>query len=261
VNPIAAPVARRTADQTRRPDGLAATDSPDAQAGLLGRVVPNSRLHWALLILGLAGSIAFNVTWFVEGLLRPGYDPVAQPISALSLGAGGWVQITNFAVFGAIGCVSAFAWRPTLAPGLGATWYPRLRIIAGVAMIGAAIFSQDPSMGFPVGVPALAHLSVHAQIHNAVSYISLTTTVAELLILARRLHREPSWRGWAPAALTAGVLMMVFLAVFGILTAQHGPGGTFEKLASLTPSLFGIALAGRLLLQRDARISVRARRC
>ena len=49
--------------------------------------------------------------------------------------------------------------------------------------------------------------------------------------------------------------MMVFLAVFGILTAQHGPGGIFEKLASLTPSLLGIALAGRLFLQRDARIS------
>ena len=115
-------------------------------------------------------------------------------------------------------------------------------------------------MGFPVGVPALAHLTVHAQIHNAVSYVALMATVAGLLILARRLHREPSWRGWAPAALTAGVLMMVFLATFGILTAQHGPGGIFEKLASLTPSLFGVALAARLLLRRDARISRRSRR-
>ena len=260
MNSIAAPVARPPTDQVHQPDGLTATHSRDAQAGLLGRVVPNSRSHWALLILVLAGGIAFNLTWFIDGLLRPGYDPLVQPMSALSLGSGGWVQITNFVVFGAIGCLSAFAWRPTLAPGLGATWYPRLAIIAGVAMIGAAIFSQDPSMGFPVGVPALAHPSGHAQIHNAVSYIALTTTIAGLLILARRLHREPSWRGWAPAALTTGVLMMVFLAVFGILTAHHGPGGIFEKLASLTPSLLGIAIAARLLLQRDARISMRSPR-
>ena len=257
MNSIAAPLARPPTDQVHQPDGLTATHSRDAQAGLLGRVVPNSRSHWALLILGLAGGIAFNLTWFIDGLLRPGYDPLVQPMSALSLGPSGWVQATNFAVFGAIGCLSAFAWRPTLAPGLGATWYPRLAIIAGVAMIGAAIFSQDPSMGFPVGVPALAHPSVHAQIHNAVSYIALTATIAALLILARRLHREPSWRGWAPAALTTAVLMMVFLAVFGILTAQHGPGGIFEKLASLTPSLLGIALTARLLLRRDARISAR----
>jgi hypothetical protein len=54
--------------------------------------------------------------------------------------------------------------------------------------------------------------------------------------------------------------MMVFLAVFGILTAHHGPGGIFEKLASLTPSLIGIAIAARLLLQHDARISMRSPR-
>jgi hypothetical protein len=71
MNSIAAPTARPPTDQVHQPDGLTATDSRDAQAGLLGRVVPNSRLHWALLILGLAGSIAFNLTWFIDGLLRP----------------------------------------------------------------------------------------------------------------------------------------------------------------------------------------------
>ena len=86
MNSIAAPVARPPTDQVRQPDGLTATDSRDAQAGLLGRVVPNSRSHWALLILVLAGGIAFNLTWFIDGLLRPGYDPLVQPMSALSLG-------------------------------------------------------------------------------------------------------------------------------------------------------------------------------
>ena len=88
MNSIAAPVARPPTDQVHQPAGLT-SNRRDAQAGLLGRVAPNSGWHWALLILGLAGGIAFNLTWFIDGLLLPGYDPVAQPVSALSLGPGG----------------------------------------------------------------------------------------------------------------------------------------------------------------------------
>lgn len=222
--------------------------------GLLGAVVANSRAHWTLLLLGAAGSLLFNATYLIEGALRPGYDWLRQPVSALSLGSGGWVQSTNFIVFGLISCIAAFASRPTLAPGMGAAWYPRLRIIAGLTLIVAGLFSQDPANGYPVGATVLAHPSTHALIHSGASYVSLTTTVAELILLARRFAREPQWRGWAPAALVAGILMMASLAAFGTLTAAGGDGGIFEKLASALPSLFGIALVVRLAVRRDARV-------
>jgi len=223
--------------------------------GLLGAVRANSRLHWALLALGASGSILFNATYLIEGALRPGYDWLRQPVSALSLGPGGWIQSTNFILFGLISCLAAFASRPTLAPGFGAVWYPRLRIVAGLTLIGAGLFSQDPALGYPVGAALLPHPTTHALIHTIVSYVSLTTTVAELIILARRFAREPQWRGWAPAALAAGLLMMGCLAMFGSLTATGGDGGIFEKLASALPSLFGIALTCRLILRSDARVS------
>ena len=60
MNSIAAPVARPPTDHVHQPGGLMETDSRDARAGLLGRVVPNSRLHWALLILVLAGGIVLT---------------------------------------------------------------------------------------------------------------------------------------------------------------------------------------------------------
>ena len=216
---------------------------------------PNSRAHWLLLALGVAGSVLFNVTYLVEGAVRPGYDWLRQPVSALSLGPSGWVQSVNFVAFGLISCIAAFASRPTLAPGIGAAWYPRLRVIAGLTLVGAGLFPQDAGLGYPVGVPPLAQPSAHAVIHTLLSYISLTATVAELLLLARRFAREPHWRGWAPAALAAGVLMMGSLALFGTLTSVGGSGGVFEKLASAIPSLFGIALTVRLFLRGDARVS------
>lgn len=219
------------------------------------RVRPNSRLHWTLLFVGAAGSVAFNATYVLDGLARTGYDPLRQPMSALSLGPGGWVQVLNFIAFGVIGCVSAAGWRATLTPGLGATWYPRLRVLAGLAMIAAGVFTQDPGAGYPVGIPALARPSTHALVHQLVSYVSLTTIVVELVILARRFAREPRWRGWATATVLAAVLMMACLATFGALMAQGGPAGLFEKLASAVPSLLGLAVVVRLAVRRDARLA------
>src|SRR5262245_45726685 len=221
-------------------------------AGLLNRVVPNSRTHWVLLAIGAAGSVVFGLTYAIDGLLRPGYDSVVQPMSALSLGPGGWMQITNFVVFGLTGIVAAPAWRATLSPGLGATLYPRLRVAIGLAMITAGLFTQDAGLGYPVGVAAPAHPSTHATIHNLAAYVSLTLTVAELSILSVRFAREPRWRGWSPLMAAGAVAMMGLLVTFGILISHGGPGGVFEKAASAVPSLLGLAVFARLFLRRDA---------
>lgn len=242
-----------------RPETSVASSTPQARsrwvpAGILGRVRPNSRAHWTLLAVGVAGSALFNAVYVVDGLLRPGYASLRYPMSALSLGPAGWVQVANFIVFGVVGCASASAWRATLAPGRGSTWNPRLRVLSGLALICAGIFTQDPGAGFPLGVAAPAHPSTHALIHNMVSYISLVTTVIELLILAGRFRGEPRWRAWAPVGIASAVLMMAFLAAFGALVAGDGPAGLFEKLASFTPTVFGVAVVIRLFAEHEARI-------
>jgi hypothetical protein len=66
---------------------------------------------------------------------------------------------------------------------------------------------------------------------------------------------SPAGAGGLPWRSSRGVLMMGFLATFGVLVSQDGPGGVFEKLASLTPTLFGTAVVVRLLASGDARIA------
>src|SRR5678816_3229956 len=48
-----------------------------------------------------AGPLLFFAIATVEGFLRAGYDPIAQPISALALGARGWIQEANFVLLAA----------------------------------------------------------------------------------------------------------------------------------------------------------------
>ena len=70
---------------------------------------------WLLLAAGTAGGLVFTGVYLAEGATRAGYRTLAQPISALSLSPGGWVQQLNFIVFGVLVCLSAAGWRA--APG------------------------------------------------------------------------------------------------------------------------------------------------
>jgi heme A synthase len=247
------PVPLRPLDQAPVPDATSTGAAPAGRRRL--RVQANSRLHWALLLLNVAGALIFYVTFLVEGALRPGYDALAQPVSALSLGPGGWGQGANFVVFGIVGCLTSFAWAATLAGGLGQTWVPRLQFLAGAAMIVTGLFAQDPANGYPVGAVTPVHPSAHAQIHLLASYVSFLATVITLVVIARRLAREPGWRWWATSSIAATVWMVACLATFGALIAQHGPGGVFEKLAPVPATLVGIVVTARLVASRDARLA------
>jgi Protein of unknown function (DUF998) len=54
-----------------------------------------------LAAAGILGPVVFAVVAVVQGLLRPGYSFVADPVVALVAGPSGWVQDVNFVVLGA----------------------------------------------------------------------------------------------------------------------------------------------------------------
>ncbi len=200
-----------------------------------------------LLIGGALGSVLFTAVYLIEGLTRPGYDAWVQPISALSLGPGGWVQQLNFVGFGLVTIFcSALGWRRALTPGLGATAYPLLRTVEGLTLIIVGIFSQDPVPGYPPGAVPTAP-TLHGEIHLLASYVSFTSLVTTL-VLARRFATEPQWRGWVWPTVLVSILPIVFIAAFGA-TYGHAPAGVFERLASSVGLPYGLAVLGRLLIQ------------
>jgi hypothetical protein len=200
--------------------------------------------------LGTVGGLVFTATYSVEGTTRAGYDWLGQPISALSLGPGGWVQRANFVLFGLLMAVSAIGWRRLLSAGRGAVAFPALRALAGVALILDGIFAQDPSGGYPPGA-ASAH-TLGGQIHTTSAALAIGSLAASWFVLARRLGAEPGWRAWAPAAALTGVLSLAFIAAFGAAGAQGGVSGLFERLAGGVDSLLGLVLVVALLAQLRA---------
>ena len=207
---------------------------------------PRTRSAKRLLALGAAGSLLFTATYMIEGLTRPGYDAWRQPISALSLGPGGGIQAATFILFGLVVGCSSLGYRLALAPGLGARAIPVLRLLAAVGLIADGLCSQDPAAGYPLGSAALLAPTLHGTIHTIGASVALTALAASCVVFAGRFAGEPDWRAWAPCAVAAGVLTLVFIVAFGA-TLGHGPAGLFERLASATPGLFRRAVSARLL--------------
>jgi hypothetical protein len=220
------------------------------RAGLAGGALPV--WAWLLLAAGTAGGLLFTGVYLAEGATRAGYRALAQPISALSLGPGGWVQQLNFIVFGALVCASAAGWRAALAPGRGAVAFPALRVAAGVGLVMDGLFAQDPSGGYPPGVPVGAP-TVHGQVHTLFAMITITALAGGCFVLAARFASEPAWRRWAVFAAAAGVATIVFIAAFGAACGHGGVAGLWERAAGAATSVLTVAVLARLaVLSRRA---------
>ena len=223
------------------------------RAGLAGGALPVRA--WLLLTAGTAGGLVFTGVYLAEGATRAGYRTLAQPISALSLGPGGWMQQLNFIVFGLLVCLSAAGWRAALAPGRGAVAFPVLRVIAGVGLVMDGLFSQDPSGGYPPGVRAGAP-TVHGQMHTLFAMITITALASGCFVLAARFAAEPAWRHWAIFAAAAGVATILFITAFGAAGAHGGLAGLWERAAGGANSVLMVAVLARLavLSRRAARV-------
>lgn len=209
------------------------------------RPVPIGLLLW--LSCGTIASVLFAATYLIEGATRPDYNALQQPISALSLGPGGWVQQVNFVVFGVVVISTVFAWRQLLKGGASAIWYPICRFFEGLGLVVVGIFSQDPAVGYPKGATVVPP-TLHGTIHIVFTFVAITAIALGFFVIALRFAREPHWRGWATYSVISGILTIVFIATFGILTSQHsGIAGIFERLASTgVGATWGIIFLARL---------------
>jgi len=103
----------------------------------------------SLLGAGVVGTVLFVVTFLVDGLTRPGYDPLRHPVSALALGPRGWVQVENFVLCGALIAASAVG----LGQATGSLWLAIAVAVFGLALVASGVFPMDPMRGYPPGTP------------------------------------------------------------------------------------------------------------
>jgi len=162
-----------------------------------------------LLGCGLVAGPLFIAASLTQAFTRKGFDLARHPISLLSLGAPGWVQIANFVVCGTLYLLGAAGMRQALDQSRGGTWGPLLIGVTGVGLIIAGVFTADPGAGFPPGAPSGAPtMSWHGLLHELGFLLTFLASISASVVLARRYAAQRR-RGWMVAALMTPVAALM----------------------------------------------------
>jgi hypothetical protein len=197
----------------------------------------------ALLACGVAAGPLFIVVDLFQMAARAGFDPARHPISLLSTGELGWIQITNFVVAGLLFVAAAVGMRRVLQGDRGGTWGPRLIGAMGLALIWGGVMVADPADGFPPGTPPGRpdQLSWHGTLHTIGPVVGYLAPLVACFVFARRFGGLGR-RGWAAYCTATGVVApLIAVAAF--------PTGDFRLLFAGGVLLWGWAsvLAAHLL--------------
>lgn len=218
----------------------------DAANGRTGR----SSGHRVGLVAGLVGPTVFVTVFLLEGLLRNGYDPLADYVSALSLGPRGWVQIANFLLVGACLLLFAGAYARSHPTGASSRAAPTL-----LRVIGAGYLLSGPFVMDPPGTPPAA-ASWHGLTHDILGAVVFVLMPIACFVLLRRIGREHGRRGLWWTVLTLAVTTAAADVVFTVATkmpalaaATASWAGLLQRLV-IIPFMATVALVATHLLRR-----------
>jgi hypothetical protein len=183
----------------------------------------------ALLSCGVAAGPVFLAAAAVEGATRAGYDPLRHPISGLALGPGGWQQVVNFGVSGALYLAGAAGLRRS------SRTTAVLVATVGAGLLGAGAFATDPVSGYPPGTPPAADSATRAGIlHDAFSAPVFLGVPAVGAVQAVAAFRRGD-RGWAVASAAAAAGMFGAFALAGAGFSQQPRfarwGGLWQRVS------------------------------
>lgn len=179
-----------------------------------------------LLLGGAVSGPLFVAVVLLQMALRDGFDVRRHPISLLSLGEGGWVQVVNFVLAGVLVLGFALAARQLLAGQPARRWGPILLAGYGVGLIAGGVFVADPGLGFPPGAPAgiPATLTWHGTLHAVAPPLAFTALVAATAVFARQYAAQGRPVRAAYSALSG---------MTALLLALPGPGFSLRLLLAV----------------------------
>ncbi|TQS23723.1 DUF998 domain-containing protein [Microbispora sp. KK1-11] len=163
----------------------------------------------ALLTCAVLSTPVFGIVSLTQAFTREGFDLLRHPLSMLSTGDLGWLQIGNFWITAVLTVAGAIGLRRVMRGTPGGTWAPRLLLVEGAGLAAAGVFTMDPGDGFPAGTPlgAPAGMSWHAMLHMASGSVAFTALIAACFVLGRHFAR--AGRAWHAVASRLGGLALL----------------------------------------------------
>lgn len=208
------------------------------------------------LIAGTLAGPIFLIADTVDAATRPHYEPLRQWVSHLSLGSAGWVGVTILVATALL--LGLYAATVLVIAGRGsARVLPTAVLVAAVALLAAAVFPIDPSLGFPADVPPPPIPTATGQIHQASGPVFILALAVAAFWTGRFLGGlgiTPRWVGWS---WISGTVVIVAFAVCSVLVGMDYAGvipsawsGLFERVAIDVGLLWTSWVAATVLRER-----------
>jgi hypothetical protein len=207
-----------------------------------------------LLSCGVVAGPLFVSVFLIEGARRPDYKPLRHPVSSLSLGPQGRVQVANFATTGAL----YVAGSAGLARSPGQAACGRIAAVAlgatGLGLLGSAVFRTDPVSGYPPGTPdAPAETTATGTMHTVAALPIFLGIPAAAFACAWRFHRSGR-AGWAAYSAVTGASVLATMGLAGSGFSQDprlvNYAGLFQRTAIVTGFSWLTALSRAHLRRR-----------
>lgn len=169
-------------------------------------------LAWA----GIVGPVLFTAAYMAQEAFRRGeYSPLAEPVSALEAGPHGWLQQVNFVVFGLLTVAFAVGLHRGVRPTRAGVAGPALLVVSGVGLLLAA--------ALPLRQDA-AGVTYDPGGHVVAGVLFFVASAAGLIVISRRLARDPRWRSISAYVLACGLVSLAgFVAMGAVVMPDDAP--------------------------------------
>jgi hypothetical protein len=186
-------------------------------------------IHNRLLLRGgLVAGPLFIGSILIQGKTLHDYSSLRHPVSSLSLGPRGWMQIANFAVTGGLSLGFVVGLSHTLCTQIRTRVGPVLLGGAAIGILGAAAFPTDPVSGYPPGTPDVpARPTALGKVHDLLSVSSFLSVPVAAFAFARAFGRHKE-RGWATYSAVSGLGM---LSTFALASMGFSQKEVFVEIA------------------------------
>ncbi|MCM6773893.1 DUF998 domain-containing protein [Nocardia sp. CDC159] len=209
----------------------------------------------ALVPAVAVGASLFIGAGIAQGLTRDGFDMVKHPLSLLSTGEWGWINIANFVVSGLLYLAGAYGIGRVLHGQPGGVWGPRWLALNGIGLIAGGLFVADPSFGFPAGAPPLEPdtMSWHGMLHGVAPMVGAVGFIGAAVVFAWRWRRA----GRSGSAALTVVMLIGYLVLAAMPTNMRNAEGYYNFvplwIAGVVAAAWMSLLSARILAEtRDA---------
>ena len=177
---------------------------------------------------GILAPIIFVGVFMLESALRPGYDPMSQYVSELSLGPRGWVQIGNFVLVGLLLLLFADAVRTEFKDGKASRFGPILLMISALALLASGPLVMDPA-----STPR-DQWTWHGILHQLIGALGFFTLAPVICIVFwRRFREDKQWQSLSAWTVTSTVIILIAIVLLGMVPAPPASANNFTPWAGL----------------------------